>query len=303
MRLATIPAAVLVAGGLLAPASAGDGTGFAYTTFDVPGIPPGGYQVALKINDRGQIVGYFQNSTGTHGFLYDRGVVTTLDAPGTLGRGIFAATFAFGINDRGQIAGTFIGVDGNFHEFIESRGTFTTIDAPGSTHTEFRAINDLGEALGCCVNGGPWFVYAYGHFTPVSLPYTGWGINNFEQIVGYFDDNTGEHGFLDDQGVVTIIDAPGALASGSPTTDAYGINDRGQIAGLYFDANFNLDGFVDNRGTFTTLVVPGAFGTQAFGINNRGQIVGQYFDNIIFAPHNFVATPDPGASDLPEPAR
>ena len=41
---------------------------------------------AWGINNSGQIVGYYQNATGVHGFLYSGGTYTTLNDPlGTAG--------------------------------------------------------------------------------------------------------------------------------------------------------------------------------------------------------------------------
>jgi hypothetical protein len=51
------------------------------------------------------------------------------------------------------------------------------------------------------------------------------------QIVGFYSDSTGQHGFLYDGGVFTPIDVPGASQ-----TLAIGINPRGQIVGFYSDS-------------------------------------------------------------------
>src|SRR5215469_16058133 len=61
------------------------------------------------------------------------------------------------------------------------------------------------------------------------------GINPAGQIVGYYEDINGNHGFLDDLGIFTAIDAPDATLGGFGTI-AQGINPRGQIVGE-FDAN------------------------------------------------------------------
>src|SRR4029077_5937652 len=102
-------------------------------------------------------------------------------APGATGFG----TQAFGINDSGQIVGSFFDA-GNTktHGFLDTGGSFTTIDVPGATNTN-----------------------AY-------------GINNSGQIVGWFRDGLGDHVFLDTGGSFTTINAPGATS-----TYAYGIND------------------------------------------------------------------------------
>jgi probable HAF family extracellular repeat protein len=53
------------------------------------------------INNNGEIVGDFDDATGTHGFLLSGGMFTILDAPDA------RATFAVGINDFDQIVGVF----------------------------------------------------------------------------------------------------------------------------------------------------------------------------------------------------
>jgi probable HAF family extracellular repeat protein len=51
---------------------------YTFTTIDVPGA---GYTVASGINADGQIVGWFTDATGTHGFLRDGATFTTFDVP------------------------------------------------------------------------------------------------------------------------------------------------------------------------------------------------------------------------------
>ena len=85
----------------------------------------------------------------------------------------------------------FGGVETAFASMLYS---FTTIDVPGAS---------------CC--------------TTVAN-----GINNSGQIVGYFDDTRGRHGFVDTGGSLSTIDVPGARV-----TQANGINDSGQIVGWF----------------------------------------------------------------------
>ena len=86
-------------------------------------------------------------------------------------------------------------------------------------------------------------------------------------------------------GVYTTLDVPGALL-----TVAEGINDPGQIGGLYVDADGNQHGFVLSNGVYTTIDVPGSVLTGVFSINAQGQIVGSY-DDAGGVSHGFVGTP------------
>jgi probable HAF family extracellular repeat protein len=129
--------------------------------------------------------------------------------------------------------------------------TFTTIDVPGATLTEAYGVNAAG------------------------------------QIVGRFNDATGErHGFLKDGATFTTIDVPGATL-----TEAYGINAAGQIVGQFHDAMGHLHSFLKDGATFTTIDVPPgppSGGTEPFAINMVGEIVGVFDDG---PNHGFVATP------------
>jgi hypothetical protein len=61
---------------------------------------------------------------------------------------------------------------------------------------------------------------------------------------------------------------------------AAGINDAGQIVGLYIDGSGVYHGYELSAGKYTALNVPftGATGTATYGINNSGEIIGQWFD-------------------------
>jgi hypothetical protein len=62
------------------------------------------------------------------------------------------------------------------------------------------------------------------------------------------------------------------------TTSAFGLNDAGQIVGV-FGLGAAAQGYVKDGTTFTTFAVPSATtGTAAFGINDSGQIVGLFGD-------------------------
>jgi uncharacterized membrane protein len=81
----------------------------------------------------------------------------------------------------------------------------------------------------------------------------------------------------------TTSDMPGASS-----TQAFGINDAGQIVGAFFGPA-GLAGpsqsFLLSAGGYTTLDVPGSFSSTANKINASGQIVGSYFDG---SEHGFL---------------
>jgi probable HAF family extracellular repeat protein len=84
----------------------------------------------------------------------------------------------------------------------------------------------------------------------------------------------------------TTFNAPGATGFG---TEAFGINDSGQIVGFFFDAgNTTTHGFLDTGGSFTVIDAPGASSTHAYKINDSGQIVGWFQDAL--GAHAFVDT-------------
>jgi probable HAF family extracellular repeat protein len=68
----------------------------------------------------------------------------------------------------------------------------------------------------------------------------------------------------------TTLNDPQALAG---STTANGINNSGEIVGIYQDAS-GYHGFLYSGGKYTALNVPLAATTYAYGINDKGQIVG-----------------------------
>ena len=128
---------------------------------------------------------------GNHGFLVSGGTFTQIDVPGAIG------TEVRGINDAGQIVGTFYNSTGPRHGFLDSGGIFTRIDMPGADWTEAYGINDAGQVVGNFQSKSPThgFLDSGGTFTQIDVPGAqvtlAYGINDAGQIVGTFYNSTG----------------------------------------------------------------------------------------------------------------
>jgi probable HAF family extracellular repeat protein len=225
-------------------------------------------------------VGYYGAGTRTHGFLLDNGNYTTLDVPGS------SSTWATGINASGQIVGSYSDGTGS-HGFLLDNGSYTTLDVPGSTGTWANGINASDQIVGSYsdVSGNAHgFLLDNGSYTDIGFNYA-LGINDSGQIVGVVEvfvyDIWYVSSYLQDNGSVTRLDVPG-----SGETDVRGINNSGQIVGLYFgDAGYHS--FLLDHGRYTMVRLP----TGLTGINASGQIVGSYEDAA--GTHGFLATPVP----------
>lgn len=108
---------------------------------------------AYGINDQGQIVGYYEAADGPHAYVYSSGIANDLGSLGTAG-----ASFAYGINANGHIAGT-----SNGEPFLYSNGSMQDIgrlSADRSSHGF--AINASDEIVGdSTVAGGALHAFVY----------------------------------------------------------------------------------------------------------------------------------------------
>jgi hypothetical protein len=218
---------------------------------DFPGVP----QTQLTgLNDTGVEVGYFyKTNQGTaiddqFGFYVKDGVFhevnnpnTPKSAPGVTGQPQIENQL-MGVNDHNIAVGFYNDADGNSigYTYNINTGQFSgDIKDPNAVSTVSAAINNLGG------------------------------------IAGFYTDSGGTiHGFLDNNGNFTTVDAPGASE-----TQLLGINDFGIAVG--FDVvNGVQHGIVfdSHTGKFTTLDPNGSTSTTLNGINDLGQIVGFFVD-------------------------
>jgi hypothetical protein len=201
---------------------------------------------------------------------------TDVNVPGSMPNS--TGVFGFGLNNWGQVAGSYVNSEGQYQGFLYTGGKYLPINVPGSTNTTPTGINDWGQTVGyyCCSNGiAPDFLYDHGKFIDFSNVnvFQPTAINVRGQILG-FNPATGNYA-IETRGVfTTLTGAPGATH-----TFFSDFNNFGQFVGFYVDSGGNGHGFLDTKGVFTPLAEPAGNFTTPLGINDSGQIVGTYTDS------------------------
>jgi uncharacterized membrane protein len=269
------------------------------TTFDVPF--PYLHNIG-DINDRGQIVGYYDDPSRPFnlagGFLREPdGEVVKLDVPGAL------STAPQCITNHGQVVGSYVDVgaapnpdgtipQGVIHGFVWEQGRYSTFDVEGSVYTAPFGCNDRGQITGGYQDSNGkehGFLFTKGRTITVDAPgrmdNIAWGINNRGEVVipeptvrlsyqvAVPDPSSDPRiGFVLDRGRVDRIDLPGDGVG----TVLTGISNRGKIVGKTPDVDgVGFDGIVGDRdGEFRRFDFPGALATYANKIDERGRIVG-----------------------------
>jgi uncharacterized membrane protein len=280
-------------------------TTYSFTTIDVPGATN---TVPTDVNEASQVVGWF--TPGFQGFMDSGGSISTINVPNA------SQTQVFGINNAGQIAGSFSDMAGMTHGFLRTGSTFSTVDVPGAQATSVFGIANTGEVVGGFrdATGTHGFTRVGTTFTALNVPGASLtvvtGVNDGGQVVGLFTDVAGTHGFLSTAGTATPINVPGAVSTGFQALGivfGLGINNAGDVAGVFEDTNGQGHGFVKTGSLFTTLDVPGASQTTAWGINEAGQVVGT-FGRLMLGPgstgvgaQGFLASPSV-VNEVPEPS-
>jgi len=212
-----------------------------YQSVSYPHEPAGQY--ATCVNDLGQIVGTYVDSSGVaHGYERTGGKFTTLDVPFTGATG----TTPISVNNSGEVVGTWIDGDGNAHGFTLIGSTYASFDYPGGTQTSPADVNNAGDIVGSCYDASGvyiGFLLSGGTYTPIE--YSGAvetyaeGINDSGVIVGNYctssgceTDLDGVQNFLWSGGVYTPI----SILPGEVLTAAIDINNNGVLVGYYQDA-------------------------------------------------------------------
>lgn len=278
--------------GTFALQAASSGSIEVITTFDYPGA--GNLTLPQKINERGDVVGVFVDSSGvTRAFVrfsdgsFSDPIVDPNDTVGfTEGRGI---------NNTRTVNGDYVASDGTVQSFFWSNGTFTEYAVPGAVQTNLLSINDVDDFTGGFVPDASGifqgFVSIDGTLSSFSVPGAvltlAYEINNSEELtVGYYIDGVVLHGYYrDSSGTLHFPIDP----TGSTATVLFGLNDRNWVVGRYADSGGATHGlFFIPPNQFATFDFPGSTFTSLNGINDKGVICGRYVDASGIA-HGFLA--------------
>jgi probable HAF family extracellular repeat protein len=244
-----------------------------YKQIDVPGASE---TYVFGLDAGGDMVGYYGDISGSHGFLLRNGVFTTLDVPDA------TYTYAIGINDKGKIVG---GSSSGGFIYDVPTSTYAVRSPAGFNAINAQAINNAGVIVGTAWNQLQFRSTGFelsGHEflkVPPRIAISSYGssINNLGDIVGIVGWNPQNHAnsFLCSQGNCKEI------LSGLRNPQAYGINDNGEIVGGYEPVSGQEpSGFVYQSGKTMQLQFPGQNGTFALGVNNHGEVVGFFTDSV-----------------------
>lgn len=276
---------VVLLSGMEAPRSWA--SNYRYTVTDL-GTLGGNTSYAYGINNLGQVVGKSNVGGLGHVFLYTPG--SGMTDLGNIGGGTCNAT-ASGINDNGQIVGSFTNDSNQTRGFEYSPGIGVTyIGTLGGLSSSASSINDNGEITGWAdTSSGYAHAFVYDSNSGIKDIGTlgassswGFAINSSGQVAGVSNlSNGNRHAFLYSPG--SGMTDLGSLANGMPSA-GFGINDSGQVVG-WAERNYSAHLVIDSPGGQMMDIDQLDGKDSGNAINNNGDIVGTYH---ITSDHAFI---------------
>ena len=238
--------------------------GGSFTAIDYPGA----LTTAVRgINSQGDVVGVHIDATGlpgggNRGFLLQQGVYKDVNYPGHMN------TVPVKITDQNVIVGCYHDADsmGSMHGFMLHSGNFSDLSMQASMNNGVLPDGSMSAGLytDMMTNTQHAYLQAGGALAafdfPFSIATSAWDMNPSGEVVGNYTDVAKKgHGFLLIPSVFEpafgITPEPGLVPSysfvsidypGATTTNALGINSRGDIVGSYVDSAGKTHGFLSS---------------------------------------------------------
>jgi hypothetical protein len=224
--------------------------GTTLTKVDNPNCPgtPGGTGIQFfGINSAGVAAGWCTNTKGVEvGFTYSKGKFTHVAIAGA------TAVNVNGINDKGDLVGTYLDSASLQHAFLLVGKTLTKLNPPN-------------------VTAGP----------------VAWSINNNGVVTVYGQNSSSTYVSFTTADKGKTFKAFHAPAEGSSGTVIHKINNKGDIVGTYYDTAGATHGVLFHAGSYYSLDDPSGTDTRADGVNDTLSIVGRYGSS---TPTGFEAT-------------
>jgi probable HAF family extracellular repeat protein len=276
LGLATVVASVLPSLIAVAPAAAAEDDGVRqYQAIDLGTLEGGPNSYPTAVNDLREVVGSSQVGTTrfSHAFLWRKGKLIDL---GVLNPD-FPVSYAYDINDRGQIVGTSAAVTGGFHAVLWRHEVMTDLGTLGGASSSATSINNRGQAVGRSeTDNGEWhaFLWQNGVMTDLGIgpvdTSTPLSINFFGDVTGAKWFGNDLHAFRWRRGTLTDL---GSLDSFSY---ANALNDFGVVVGFTRVSSGWGHAFIWRRGTMQDLGIlgDGTGYSSAVSINDWGRVVG-----------------------------
>jgi uncharacterized membrane protein len=209
--------------------------------------PKGSVTGCVNINTAGTIVGGYLTNNTYVGYSYSGSTFT--DVPGPAGA---IYSFAYGINDKGVIVGSWIDGNNLQHGFILKGKKYTSFDTAGSVTTLGVDINNSGVIT---VQG--------------------------------FDSQGNAHSYLVSGNSTTELIFPG-----SSVTRVHAISNKGMVGLVWLDSAGNSHGglYDSVAKAYSQIDVPGAAQSGVFGVNDKQSLVGIFSQTNSSVQQGFVAT-------------
>ena len=227
-------------------------------------------------------------------------------------------SYAFGINNQGQVVGRATMTSGETHAALwDRRGRLVDLGTlPGGTYSEAYAINDAGQVVGwsmtdqstCTAFDGCWHAFLWENGTMTDLggldprfQSYAYSINNSGQIAGA--SATADYPFSYWRAVTWLRGELVELGLPESATDALalGINARGTAVGTAYVNGRNVP-ILWSQGTMIQLPLPAGTSGEARKINDRGQAVGRSGANqaLLWDDGELTILPNPAGTVLSE---